>query len=417
MTEKKSIFKIAGDLIWSILGLVAMNGVLQLLYYPTVSKTLSTAENDNVLALLAIVAIVSTMFGTAANYARMVAKKENRDNNGDFNIFLLACVPIAVIVSFISVRFVLGRFNVPVSILLSVLSVLSILRYYGDVEFRLNVNFKRFSFYYILIAIGYAIGSFFVAKSIFGDAYSWIIAIALGELLCVLYVIFRGNIFRGVALVRPSEKFNDNLKTIMFLVGTNIVSAAVLKCDSILIKFIVNSDGAVRTFYVATLVGKIVALLTTPLNGVIIGYLTKYEGKFTKRFFTLATVIAISVGAVFTICCLPVSHIFVKIMYEDSVYEAAKPYFFLANAGQILYFVSGSMMVVALRFIHERWQLIINLIYAALYAVIVVPLLIFFGLWGITYGLIIVNALRFLMVVILGYASIGKEKCKNEKEI
>lgn len=415
MTEKKGIFKIAGDLIWSIIGLVAMNGVLQLLYYPTVAKKLTDAEDDNVLTLLAIVAILSTMFGTAANYARMVARKDNRDTNGDFNVFLLISFPLSAIVCFAAVRFVIGSFNIPVSILLSLLAILSILRYYGDVEFRLNVNFKRFSFYYILIAIGYAIGSFFVAKSIFGNQYSWVIAIALGELLSVLYVIFRGNIFRGKDIVKTGEHFRENLSTIMVLVGTNVVSAAVLKCDSILIRFLVPTEGAVKIFYVATLVGKIVALLTTPLNGVIIGYLTKYKGAFTKKLFTTATLIALVVGVVFTICCLPVSHIFVKLMYDSATYEAAKQYFFLANAGQILYFVSGSMMVVVLRFIHERWQLIINVAYAVLYAVVVVPMVIMWGLWGITYGLIIVNALRFLMVVILGYVSIGKDKANEEK--
>lgn len=417
MKEKKNVLKIAYDLILSVAGLVAMNGVLQLLFYPTVSKKLSDEMNDNVIVLLSVVAILATMFGTAANYARMVAKTKGRSNNGDFNLFLIITFPIAAVTSFVAVRLVLGTWNVPVSLGLSLVAIISILRYYGDVEYRLNVNYKRFSLYYVLIAIGYAIGSFFVWKSVFGNDYSWLVAIGLGELFAFLYVFFGGNIFRGKGLAKPTEFFGENLKTIMFLVGTNFINAFVLKSDSLLIKAFVPDKGAVRAFYIASLVGKIVALLTTPLNGVIIGYLTKYKGKFTKKFFATATIIALGVGALFTLACFPVSHIFVKLMYSGEIYNAAKEYFFLANAGQILYFVSGSMMIVVLRFIHERWQLIINVIYAALYACVVIPLLIKFGLWGITWGLLIVNAIRLLMVIILGFLNVGKKtEVTNEEK-
>ncbi len=410
---KKNILKIASDLIFSIGGLVAMNGVLQLFLYPKIEKTIGAAANDNVLTLLSVVSILATMFGTSANYSRMVAKTHGRSNNGDYNFFLLLTFPIAAVVSALGVRLVTGKWNILSCILLSILSIFSILRYYGDVEFRLNVNYKKFSFYYVLIAIGYFAGTFLVWKNVFGNDYSWLAAFIIREAIAVAYVFLRGEIFRGKDVIKPQETFNENLKSIMFLLGTNFINAFVLKSDTIFIKAFVGEGGTVTTFYVATLIGKIVALLTTPLNGVIIGYLTKYEGRFSKRFFATAVGIALGVGALFTLCCWPVSHVFVKIMYDAEVYNAAKPYFLLANAGQVLYFISGSMMVVVLRFIHERWQLIINIIYAVLYAAIVIPILIKFGLWGITYGLLIVNALRFLMVVILGFFKIRRNEIEK----
>ena len=164
---------------------------------------------------------------------------------------------------------------------------------------------------------------------------------------------------------------------------------------------------AVTVFYVATLIGKVIAMLTTPLNGIIIGYLARYKGRFTARFFTVVTLASLVVAAVFTAGGVLVSHIFVKWMYPD-VYSEAAVYFLAANAGQVLYFISGTMMVVVLRFVHERYQLIINMIYAALFAAIVIPLVWKFGIWGITWGLLIVNVLRFILVAAVGYAHAGK---------
>jgi len=86
---KKNIFKIGVDLLFSIGGLVAMNGVIQLLLYPSMKRALGDEIFGNVLSLLAVVSVLATSFGTAANYGRMVAKKEGRSNNGDFNLFLL----------------------------------------------------------------------------------------------------------------------------------------------------------------------------------------------------------------------------------------------------------------------------------------------------------------------------------------
>ncbi len=41
---------------------------------------------------------------------------------------------------------------------------------------------------------------------------------------------------------------------------------------------VVNGDEMTAIFYYATLVGKMVSLLSTPLNGVIAGHLAKYRG-------------------------------------------------------------------------------------------------------------------------------------------
>ena len=131
MDEKKNKFslKVVRDLIFSVGGLVAMNGVIQLLLYPQIKNTLGSEKFGDILSILAVVSVLATAIGTGANYARMVAKTKNRGGNGDFNVFLLiSFVPVAVI-SVISSVMILGEKGFLFNALFIALSFLSVLRY------------------------------------------------------------------------------------------------------------------------------------------------------------------------------------------------------------------------------------------------------------------------------------------------
>ena len=402
------------DLVLSVLGLVAMNGVIQLLLYPSINNALGEDRYGDILSMLAVVSVLATAIGTGANYARMVAETKGRGVNGDFNIFLLiAMIPVAA-VSVAASLLILGSRGVPFNLLFIVLSILSVLRYYGDVEFRLNVNYLRFFIYYVLISVGYVGGSFLVKYSVLGEDISWVAAIIIGEALAVGFVALTGKIFRGRDALKASPELRENLKTTMFLLATNLINALALQADKILLRIFMNGE-AVTVFYVATRVGKVVAMLTTPLNGVIIGYLARYKGRFTKKLFGIATAIALIVTVVFTAGGVLASHIFVKWMYPN-IYTEASQYFIFANAGQIFYFVAGTMMVIVLRFVHERYQLIINSVYAVVFVAALVPLVANFGIAGMTWGLLGVNALRFIAVVITGFVHTDKNKAQDGPE-
>ena len=88
-------------------------------------------------------------------------------------------------------------------------------------------------------------------------------------------------------------------------------------------------------------------------------------------------------------------------MYPEVLVEAEE-FFFLANLGQILYFVSGSLMVIVLSFTKEKLQLYINMIYGVAFLAIVIPMTCLFGLEGLAIGLVVVNVLRLLATAVCG---------------
>ena len=401
-TDKKKVLNIASDLVFSIAGLMLMNGMLQVLINPMLNKWMGEDAFGNYQSIFAVVSIMGTTFGVAANYSRMVRARDKKDTNGDYNIFLAVIAVLCVAVA-AGTLVVYKSFSIIHFLLLTVLMAATVLRYYGDVNYRLKLNYKGFFIYYAIITAGYCIGLLlfkFVSPM-------WMLTFIAGELAAILFVLFNGNIFRGKELMKRSEHFGGTMKSVGVLSATNLLSAVAQQSDKIILGLAMGGE-AVTTFYVATLLGKVISLLTTPLNGVLIGYLTKYEGRFTKKMFSVFVVALLGIGVVALGGCYIASEIFVKLFYPD-VFGEAEKYFLVANAGQIFYFISNCLMTVILRVATEKHQMYINIVYIIIYAATVIPLTLTCGVWGMAIALLVTNALKFAITSAVGLMKTGKQ--------
>lgn len=391
---------ITGDLLYSILGLVTMNGVIQLVLYPQLNRYMGEERFGTVLTLISIVAIMGSTFGTGANYSRMVTNKKGTDSNGDYNLFLLMIAGLCAIVSAIGLIW-LSDFTPVLFAGYFILMVMTVLRYYADVEFRLNLNYKRFFIFYLLISVGYVIGVL-----IYPLTDSWVLAMILGEGLAVGFVAVTGGIFKR-PLFAKSDYFGRNMKSIMIMSGTDLIGALVLNSDRILLQSFAGGV-AVTVFYAATLIGKMVSLISTPLNGVIIGHLNRYEGGLNYKTFGKICGASVILGAALDVVCVGVSYVFVKMMYPD-IFEQVVPYLWLANAGQIFYFISNTLTVILLRFTDEKYQLYINVIYLVVFLALAIPMTYQWQLMGMAVALLIINLAKILVIGAVGWVQLKRE--------
>lgn len=385
---------ITGDLIYSVLGLVVMHGVIQLVLYPTMNGSLGAERFGTVLTLISFISIMSATFGTAANYSRMVSFQKGRYVLGDYNLFLLGVAALAIPVAIVGMWW-LGGGSVLHYGLYILLMVVTIVRYYADVEFRLNINYKRFFVYYLLISIGYLVGI-----CIFKVTGIWSVVLLIGEVSAVLYVVVKGHIF-NTPLLASSKHIKDNFKSFAILSGTEIIATLVLHADRLLLQAMVDST-AVTVFYGATLIGKTISLISVPFNGVLIGHLARFKGKLKRSTYAGVCVGSVGLALIINVVATAVSYVFVALFYPD-VYELAKEYFFIANLGQILYFISNTLTVVLLRFSEEKYQLYINVVYMIVFACVAIPMTYIWGIWGMALALIVVNVVKILTIMIVGW--------------
>ena len=410
MGKFTNVFRVAKDFILSAMGLIVMNGAMQLFINPTLEKWLGRDGFGEYQSVFAIVAIMGTTFGIAANYSRVLKSRENKDANGDYNIFLLMSSAVCVAAAGITL-YVYKDFSAAGFAWLSLLMIFTVVRYYGDCWFRLKLDYLGYFFYYVAVTAGYCLG-LAVFKYL---TQNWMIAILLGEAAAFVFVLIAGKIFRGKGLLRPSGNFRGNLGSFGILSASNAVNAVIQNADRIILRLAAGTS-SVTVFYVSTLLGKVVSLLTTPLNGVMIGYLAKYKGKISKKMFGLFVLAALGVGIVACGACYLGSLILIPILYrsDPELIAEAKQYYFIANAGQVFFFVTNCLTTIILRMAGEKYSMYTNLFYLAVYAAAVIPLTVSNGIWGMAIGLMAANAAKFAFVSVIGFLRSGDRSIGEE---
>lgn len=399
---KQGILKrFTGDLLYGVVSLVTMNIVLTFGVYPYLNRQLGDEGQGEMLFFTALMGLVASAVGSGINYGRMKASTRHTTHNGDYNRYLLVLAAISIVVTLVG--FAVKKSASGASAAgVAVLIFASAVRYYADVEYRLYMNYRGFFFYYMIVAAGYAAGIL-----LYPFTGSWVSIFLCGELSGILYVGITGHIFREEPL-RKSRYFKEDAKICASLSASYLMSDFVSYTDRILLSLLV-SDTASNYFYVASLVGKMTSLLSTPLNGVITGHLSHYKGTVTKKMYAAIAAALLGLAVVITAVSVAGSHVFVWMMYRDK-YETVKDLFLLANAGQVFFFLSNTMMVVVLRIASERYQLIMGVIYDLLFLTIVLPAIWFYGIWGAAWGLFAVNAAKFILISLLGFWALGRKE-------
>ena len=136
---KNLLKRIGTDFILSVSAVVLFNGIIQFALYPFLEEQMGAEKFGVVIYLLAIISVVGA-FGNAANYSRMVVSSKRECTNGDYNRYFLVVAGIVAVVSAVGLV-ALKSFTPLYFIGYAALMMLTILRYYGDVEYRLSGNF------------------------------------------------------------------------------------------------------------------------------------------------------------------------------------------------------------------------------------------------------------------------------------
>lgn len=385
---------IALDSLWTMIGLVSMNGIAQFVVYPFLRNIYGADVYGRILSMLGIVNIVAVSIGTSLNNARLVAKSKGKGvNNKPYLLFLLLVLPVAFLLS-------LGVFVVmkePVELLplllYWLLMCLTILKFYSEVEYRLNTNYVGLLFYYLAISAGYLLGILFV--KITGQ---WTLGLLTGELFGFIFVLLRGSLYR-----KSQEDKEENLsylwKSVRYLIVAQLLLNVVFNSDRIILMAFCDSL-SVTIFYIASAVGKMISFVTSSFNSVIIGYLSKKKDALsTKQFWGIFSLVSLAV-VLATGACYIGSIIYTKWLYPSD-YASTKPFFLLANMAQIFYFSSGIFTTILLRYEKEKMQTTINVIYTIVFCAVTIPMTFWFGIWGYVYGILISNAFRYVLAAVI----------------
>ena len=383
------------DSIWSVMALVFVNAISQFVVYPTWNRQLGADKYGTILSLVAVMNIFSISVGSAVNYTRMTTDGGDKKNN-PYLAVLFASSLAFIIVPFIIYRVEGEAFTFWEPVLFWLLMCSTMFRYYLDVEYRLTLNYRGYFFYYFVIGIGYLVGTL-----LFRFLNVWILALLAGELLSIICVRSHGHILTFDHEHTSIARYRWVATKAYTIFTGNMISSLVFNGDRLLLNFLLDGT-SVTIYYLASLLGKTMSLITTPLNSVIIGYLARYKGHLTTKIMNFIVFFSFIITILATALCWLASDVLIPILYPKE-YDLVKPFFVLANLSQILYFISGAISALLLRFSKAKYQVYINVIYAAVFLAACIPLTARYGMYGFCDVLLIANIVRFSYAIMLGY--------------
>lgn len=390
-----------GDSIFSLAGLVLMNAVAQIVVFPLYARRLGEVGYGDLQYLMAYINVLTVSVGSAANYARMTSPRfERQTNGGDYNLFLLLICLVGLPFTWLIRQFGGVEMDHVTYISYYLLFVFMAFRYYADVAYKITLNYRKCFVYYLVIGIGYGIGAFLVWQT-----GVWPLGLLLGEAFGVLYAYIDSGLLRSHG-IKKSPVWRKTFRVILTLFLAEGVANLIFNVDRLLLKFMLGAS-AVTVYYLATLVGKVISVITGPLNGVLIGYLARYDGKLTRRAMHCLMLGSVAVIAVFTLLSAVGGYLVLWILYPGEL-EAVRPYLLAGSLAQVIYFTTGILMVVLIRFAKKTYQVYINLVFGVCFFGIGIPATLFFGMWGFAVAMIIACALRWAATVVLGLRWVKK---------
>lgn len=405
LASKEKQKKIVSNTAYTIGGALLMNGVLQILIYPLLNRMMGSDQLGELLYLMGLVAILCPSVGQALNTSRLVVRRDYEVKNGDYNFLLLLFGGIGTVITLVVAK--KSMVSLPVILWTAILLMTTIFRYYGDVEYRLNLNYKRYFIYYCVLTVGYVAGF-----GIYFLTENWFWVFVTGEVASLIYLGITGSVFHG--FWKTSPFLGEAFRRGVFLVFSYLITNLTLNIDRLVLEHLIGHL-AVTQYYVTSLIGKTLVLLVAPVNTIIISYLTRKKERMDRKQFLIFTGIGGAVSLAFFVGAQIGTPIFVKLFYGD-LYESVRGMVTVVNLSQILGVFSAYLFIVVLTFTEEKWQFILQVVHL----VVITALVLIFtqkrGIMGFAVSVLIANGIRVAAVILLGvWKAAGIQKQGNQK--
>lgn len=395
--KNNKIVNISKDFGLNLLASLVTTGVTQLILYPGLAYILPSERYGELLTVMGIANTIGVACGGSLNNTRLIVqeKYDEGQEKGDFSTLLWLIALSAAVVSFVVFAFFYKQ-SFATTAFITLFTVLCLIRSYISVEYRIVLNYKRIFFSNVFVAVGNLIGVLIYAMV--GKNELWPIPFLLGEIIGFVY-IFKTTIILNEPL-KKTKMFNEVVgKETVLLISS--LSANVLTYLDRLLLLPLLGGVAVSCYTIASVFGKSLGILLTPLAGVMLSYYAQKGFKMSKNLFWKINFAIIAVGGFFVLICLCFAPFFTKILYS-SMYDDAKPYLIIANITAIVNVIANMTQPSVLKFAPVFWQLIIQAIYCIVYLVGGMIVTQNWGLWGFSVIALVASIIKVLLLFVIG---------------
>ena len=389
--------KLLSDSGLTLISSLLATGVQQLIIYPQLSSLMSASSYGNFLAVMGIVNIIASSFGSELCNTILVVSGGRQARAISRTIFCLTMTfPLVSVIGAV-VAILIFDISIEMTLLSGVLIFLECLRWFLVVVFRIHLRFDRYLFAGIWYVTGMCIG--FVISL---ETKIWLMSFLVGDICMIAYTLLRSEGYFRLSSFRISEVFRSgDTKTYATMVLSSLVGNLNTYIDRVLLAPILGST-AVSIYYVASWFGKSLSIVASPVRTVMLSHLSHSSGGISRSQYVKVSLCMIGLCVIVIIVSILVSPIVTSFFYPTLIGDA-RPYLILGNTASIVSIFNLINMTLLLRMAPIRWQLLLSSARVFLYVAACTLGAFCFGVLGFIVALLAVNVAIFIVLFFIGY--------------
>lgn len=367
--------------------------ILQLIIYPYLAKQLSAEEYGLMITMYSMWIVVSNSLGNVLNNIRLLRSNEYEENSlqGDFPLILYKWWGInVIIILFASIFYLKGFFLV--DILLSILiATLILLKSYFEVGFRIKLNYVAILLNGLLQSCGFIIGLF-----VFRFTGVWQSVFIFGFLFSSCFTILKTDMLKEQprkTILYDTVNRDVNLYTVATFSNSSMSYADKL------VLYPLMGGHVVSIYYTATILGKIVSMVSGPITSVILSYISKWE-KGKKNIFSKVLFLGGVLAVVGYFITMLISRPVIQLLFPQWLGEVMV-YLPITTVAIVIQTLNSFLNPFVLKFYDIKWQIVINIISVFSYFLGALLLWNFFGMIGFCVGTVIGHATKTIIMILL----------------
>lgn len=389
MIKRKIIIDAILNIIASAIPLI----ILQLIALPFISSSIGDTRFGLLLTLISLSTLLSHPFGNVLNNIRLLQNEDYKQKNitGDFNLLLVTSIIINTFMMILGTVYFQGFFSIINTVLITIISCLELIRGYLIVTFRITLNYKAILINNLLLGTGYIFG-----LAVFYIIGYWQLIYILGSIFSLFYIVSKSTLLKESYSKTILFKATTYKSFILFL--SVFMTTALSYVDKLLLYPLLGPT-AVSIYFTATILGKLIASIITPISSVMLSYLTRIEEIKIKNFIYIISLTGL-VGFLGYFVTIMISNPLLNYLYPDWAAESME-LIYITTATTIIGVMSSVIHPIILRFNNVNWQVIISGTNLVVYTICVFIFYNYFGLIGFCVGILIANGIRFLFMILI----------------
>lgn len=401
---KAKIISITKDFGLNLLASMISTIISQLVLYPFLASFMSADRYGMMLTVMGVANTVAVSCGGSLNNTRLLLQNKisSQKESGDFSIILLGSACASAIILLLVYKAAFGQSYIE-SILVVTFAILCLLRSYVSVEYRIILNYKKNLISNSFVAIGNLLGVLILV--VISNEKMWPLSFVIGEICGFIYVSRTTKLLREP--LKRSALFNSIIKKEAVLLLTSLSSNLLTYLDRLLLLPLLGGM-AVSCYTVASVFGKCLGILITPLAGVLLSYYSQKGFEMSRSLFWKINFSTIICGVAFCLVSIGISPWFTSTMYPSLFSEASK-YLLIANVTAIINAVANMIQPSVLKFAPTGWQLFIQGMYCLIYLLGGIFATREFELWGFAFVAMIAAVVKTLILFFVGHFYINRE--------